>query len=102
MLLDGACHPRAEPTPANGNNGDIQAASLAVKFRTQGPRAQHYLPSFKRMDERPALFLHKSGIKPGFYEEAVSIADIAPTVAQIIKVDMPEEVQGKVLEVTHK
>lgn len=48
------------------------------------------------------MLLYGTGIKPGVSEEAVSIADVAPTLGKIINVKMPEEVQGKVLEVVLK
>ncbi|MCH8981194.1 alkaline phosphatase family protein [candidate division KSB1 bacterium] len=79
-----------------GRSGDI-FFQVKENWIFHGPTGTNHGSPWKYNTHVPLLF-YGSGIKPGFYEEAVSIADIAPTVAQIIKVDMPEEVQGKVLE----
>jgi len=79
-----------------GRSGDI-FFQVKENWIFHGPTGTNHGSPWKYNTHVPLLF-YGSGIKPGFYEEAVSIADIAPTVAHIIKVDMPEEVQGKVLE----
>ncbi|MCH8956846.1 alkaline phosphatase family protein [candidate division KSB1 bacterium] len=79
-----------------GRSGDV-FFQLKENWLFHGPTGTNHGSPWKYNTHVPLLF-YGSGIKPGVYEEAVSIADIAPTVAQIIKVDMPEEVQGKVLE----
>ena len=79
-----------------GRSGDI-FFQLKENWIFHGPTGTNHGSPWKYNTHVPLLF-YGSGIKPGFYEEAVSIADIVPTVAHIIKVDMPEEVQGKVLE----
>lgn len=78
-----------------GRSGDI-FFQLKKNWIFHGPTGTNHGSPWKYNTHVPLLF-YGYGIKPGVYEEAVSIADIAPTVAQIIKVDMPEEVQGKVL-----
>ncbi|MCH8022093.1 hypothetical protein IH785_19930 [candidate division KSB1 bacterium] len=83
-----------------GRSGDV-FFQLKENWLFHGPTGTNHGSPWKYNVHVPLLF-YGSGIKPGVYEEAVSIVDVAPTVAQIIKVDMPEEVQGRVLDVALK
>jgi len=83
-----------------GRSGDI-FFQLKENWIFHGPTGTNHGSPWKYNTHVPLLF-YGAGIKPGVYKEAVSIADVALTVAQIIEVDMSGEVQGRVLDVALK
>ena len=84
----------------SGRSGDI-FFQLKENWIFHGPTGTNHGSPWKYNTQVPLLF-HGAGIRPGVYEQGVSMADVAPTVAKIMGVEMSEEVQGKVLEVMLK
>jgi predicted AlkP superfamily pyrophosphatase or phosphodiesterase len=76
-----------------GRSGDLMIAAKPG-WEFTGAGASH--GSASEDDRRVPLLFYGPGIKPGKYEEAVTPADLAPTIAALLGVTMPQT-EGRAL-----
>jgi predicted AlkP superfamily pyrophosphatase or phosphodiesterase len=79
-----------------------RAADVAVRFR------EHYLPTSRststnhgspyRYDTHVPLVLVGPGIIPDAFDEPVATTDLAPTLAHLLGIPVPDDIDGRVLE----
>jgi predicted AlkP superfamily pyrophosphatase or phosphodiesterase len=100
QLISGALPPTMiARSVANGfysqRNGNIVVVPQPFHFFGEGPGTTHGTPY--SYDTHVPVIIYGAGIRPGIYYGASSPADIAPTLAALLKIEMPSNNTGRIL-----
>jgi len=75
--------------------GDLYIVHPPFSFWQTGAAANHQSPYF--YDSHVPLMLHGPGVARGRFGRRVEIADLAPTLAELLSISPPETIDGRVL-----